>query len=604
MKIGFEITTATGKTTRYSLPFSIAVLSDLSAGRNVLRLRDRKFREITPDSFDALLERKSPAIEVPLLLPDEGAEGRTITARLEFRSIVDFEPEAVARRIPEIARFVRYKVSHVELLSAAQADYNLEDVIKEFVLNADLRSEYERRGQDALSGLPCWIQARSRLSPERLDVLTAQIADFVAYGRYFRPRVAQEPANLLSAATDHVDGTVQRLIGQVLGHPDFRRLEAAWRSLHYLVNETRGLTGVRIAVFDCSKQELINDQLRAAEPRYSTLYRHLVDEALGTFGAQPFGLLVGDYEFSHRPDDVTLLSDLAELCEAAEAILATAANAAIFDLDQMAELHRPRDLAAVFRRGEYTDWQAFRARLSSRRVVMVVPRFLLREPYDQMAFSLEPVVFTERDHADAVSRCLWANGAFALAVAAARSYQRSGWFGQAKGMDSASPADPLTELPQVWAERLRTEVPLTETRVAELLDLGFTPLCSAEGSAMLGFIGLATCHSRRSDPALGWRNQPCASPDALLSFGRLVHHLKRFGQEKFSAHLDGPTVLRLLDDWIRTIDFSDSSLSDEVEFELQPPAAGRRDYAIRVLGSCGNGEARAYLAASIGLVLA
>ena len=52
MKIKFEMTTAAGRSAAYALPFSIGVLSDLSAGRNDVTLRDRRFREVNPESFD------------------------------------------------------------------------------------------------------------------------------------------------------------------------------------------------------------------------------------------------------------------------------------------------------------------------------------------------------------------------------------------------------------------------------------------------------------------------------------------------------------------------------------------------------------------------
>jgi type VI secretion system protein ImpC len=275
----------------------------------------------------------------------------------------------------------------------------------------------------------------------------------------------------------------------------------------------------------------------------------------------------------------------------------------MFDLARLAELHKPRDLAAVFQRGEYAEWHDFRGRVSARRVVIVVPHFLLREPYENVPFSLDPVVFTEHDHADAVARCLWANGAFALAVATARSYQRTGWFTQAKGMDSASPADPQIGLPQAWVETLRTDIPLSEARVAELHDLGFTALCSAEGSAMLGFEGFATCYGRKPDAALNWRKQPGTSLEALLSFGRLIHHLRRFAQEKFSAHLDVPTLLQLLDTWLKSIDFSESTLDGEIDLELRPPAAGQREFAIEVIAPWRAGQGRATLTAVVNVPL-
>ncbi len=606
MKIKFDMTSAGGRTVSYALPFSIGVLSDLSAGKNNLPLRERKFREVRPDSFDDLLKRKNPSLQVQLSLND-GQDGmHTALAELSFQSIVDFEPEAIALRIPDIARSVRVKTNLVNLLTSVERDYNLEDVIKEFALNPGLREDFAGRGAEALNGLPCWVQAKSRLSLERLDMLTAQIADFVDYGQYFKPRVMREPINLLRNAIDHVDGYIQSLIGQVVGNEDFRRLEASWRSLHYLVHETADLPNVRVAVLDCSKREVTREFIKFSGLLvHSAFYRLIVDDNFYTAGARPFGLLIGDYDFSHLPQDVDTLEQFADVCEPAQAIFVTCVGSATFDLPQMSGLHKLRDLAKGFRHDDYARWNAFRASPSARRIAIVVPKFLLREPYEKMPFSLDPVTFTERDHIDAASRSLWANGAFALAVAAARSLQRTGWFGQMRGTDCASPTNPTNGLSDAWAAALRTEVPLTEVHVAELLALGFTSLCSAEGSAMMGFSAFTTCYSKKPDPVANnsWRRQPASGFEALLCFGRLVHHLKRLCQEKLSANLDKDTQLQIIATWLETIDFSESPLQDPFELELHPQSPGDRLFEIEIITAYREGDALASLAATVPVLL-
>ena len=605
MKIKFDMTTAAGRSATYALPFSIGVLSDLSAGKNDLPMRERRFREVKPESFDSLLKRKNPTLQVELSYNDGQGGMRTTTSQISFQSIVDFEPEAIAQRIPEIDRFVRFKSSFVNLLSAIELDYNLEDVIKEFALTPGLRDKFARLGADALDGLPCWTQAKSRLSLERLDMLTAQITDFVEYGQYFEPRVMHEPINLLRGAIDHVDGYIQSLIGQVVGNEEVRQLEASWRSLHYLVHETADLPDVRVAVLDCTKRDVTRDFRRAVEIQHSVLYRHIVDDNFYTSGARPFGLLIGDYDFSHQPEDVDTLHSFSDLCETAQAVFATSASPITFDLQHMSELHKLRDLAKGFKRDDYARWNAFRLSPSARRIAMVVPKFLLRGPYEKVPFSLDPVAFTERDHIDAASRSLWGNGAYALAVASGRSLQRTGWFGQMRGTDSASPINSSNALPDIWAITLRTEASLTEAHVAELLALGFTSLCSAEGSAMMGFPALTTCYGKKPDPAASnnWRRQIGTSLEALLCFGRLVHHLKRLCQEKLSANLDSDTQLQIIDTWLKTIDLSESPLQGEFELELRPYSPGNRLFQIDIVMACREGETLGSLAATVPLLL-
>ncbi len=84
------------------IPFVMGVLADLSGMPEdpLPKMQARRFVEITPDNFDAVLDSMKPrvAFSVENKLSDDPNAGK-IGVDLTFKSIEDFEPEQVARRV-------------------------------------------------------------------------------------------------------------------------------------------------------------------------------------------------------------------------------------------------------------------------------------------------------------------------------------------------------------------------------------------------------------------------------------------------------------------------------------------------------------------------
>src|SRR5690242_7827520 len=84
------------------LPFVMGVLGDFSGQPTepLPRLKDRKFVEVNPDNFDTVLESMKPhlAFSVENKLSEDPNAGQ-IKVDLNFKSLDDFSPDAVARQV-------------------------------------------------------------------------------------------------------------------------------------------------------------------------------------------------------------------------------------------------------------------------------------------------------------------------------------------------------------------------------------------------------------------------------------------------------------------------------------------------------------------------
>jgi type VI secretion system protein ImpB len=132
------------------LPFVMGVLGDFSGQPEepLARLKDRKFVEITLDNFDAVLASMKPhlAYFVENKLSEDPDAGR-IGVNLRFKSMDDFEPEAVARQIKPLNELLELRTKLADLRGSLQGNEKLDDILLETVKSEEkmnkLKAEVE-----------------------------------------------------------------------------------------------------------------------------------------------------------------------------------------------------------------------------------------------------------------------------------------------------------------------------------------------------------------------------------------------------------------------------------------------------------------------------
>jgi type VI secretion system protein ImpB len=123
-----------GATRQIELPFVMGVLSDLSGkpAQPLPPVDQRKAVEIDVDNFDERLKAMQPrvAFNVPNTLTSEGNLG----VQLEFESMDDFSPAAVARRVEPLRRLLDARTQLTNLLTYMDGKSQAEELINR-VLN-------------------------------------------------------------------------------------------------------------------------------------------------------------------------------------------------------------------------------------------------------------------------------------------------------------------------------------------------------------------------------------------------------------------------------------------------------------------------------------
>lgn len=292
---------------------------------------------------------------------------------------------------------------------------------------------------------------------------------------------------------------------QVVRHPDFQRLEAAWRGLAYLLDECPPADDVRIEVLDASRAELVADLQRAPAVHETTIGR-LVLEREGA----PFSCVLSDLEFGAADEDLELLEHLAQIASLAHAPLIAAPSPAMFGLPDFASLASREELEGRFADDAHERWKRFRASEDAGHVALCVPRILLRD-----AFGRYPGI----DALDP-ARYLWGSAAWALGSRIATAFATHGWCAHIHGVEGGGLVERLpvhtfsTEEGDIVLQ-CPTEAPLADRRERELAALGFATLVHCRGTPNAAFLSVPSCQAGEGSRA----------PELphLLAVGRFAH---------------------------------------------------------------------------------
>jgi type VI secretion system protein ImpC len=369
--------------------------------------------------------------------------------------------------------------------------------------------------------------------------------------------ISRDTIVMIQTQIARIDELLSKQLDEILHHPDFQKLEASWRGLHYLVMNTETSTRLKLRLLPATKAEIFKDLDQAIEFDQSVLFKKVYEEEYGTFGGFPFSVLVGDYEFGRHPQDMALLEKISGVAAAAHAPFIAGAAPRLFDMDSFTELANPRDLAKVFESTELIKWRSFQVSEDSRYVTLVMPHILLRLPYGANTVPLEDFKLEEdvdgKDH----SRYLWGNAAYALAQRITNAFALYGWCAAIRGVEGGGmvqglPAHTFKTDEGDVALKCPTELAITDRREKELDTLGFIALCHCKGTDYAAFFGGQTTQKPRTydTNAANANARISARLPYLLAASRFAHYLKVICRDKIGSFQTKETLALYLNRWI------------------------------------------------------
>jgi len=426
------------------------------------------------------------------------------------------------------------------------------------------------------------------------------VKEFIAQVLQGEMTVSRDAEAMINARIAQIDHLVSIQLNEIIHHPTFQKLEATWRGLRYVLEQSETSEMLKIKVLNVSKRELLRDLQRAVEFDQSAMFKKIYEEEFGVFGGHPFAALLGDYEFGKGPEDIELLERVSQTAAAAHAPFISSASPDMFNLDSFTQLDQPRDLGKVFDTTEYARWKGFRSSEDSRYIALTCPRILLRVPFGKGGATVDAFNFEEGVDGSDHSKYLWGNAAWALGARLTNAFALYGWCAAIRGVEGGGLVEALpvhnfyTDEGDV-AMKCPTEVPITDRREKELADMGFAPLVHCKGTDYAAFFSVQSCQKPKlyDSEAANANARLSTQLPYILAVSRFAHYLKAMMRDKIGSFMSRTDCERWLNQWVQQYVTPDDTASPAVK--AQHPLREARIEVFEVAGKPGVYRAVAFL---------
>ena len=384
--------------------------------------------------------------------------------------------------------------------------------------------------------------------------------------------VSKDAEVMINARIAQIDHLVSLQLNEVLHNAIFQKLEASWRGLKYVLDQSETSDKLKIKVLNVTKKELLRDLQRAPEFDQSAMFKKVYEEEYGVFGGAPFSALIGDFEFGRGPEDIELLEKVSQVASAAHAPFLTAASPEMINLDSFTSIDAPRDMAKVFDSSEYAKWKSFRQSEDSRYVGLCLPHVLSRLPYGKNGVQIDAFNYEEGVDGTDHSKYLWGNAAYALGARLTQAFALYGWCAAIRGVEGGGlveglPTHNFTTDSGDVALKCPTEAPITDRREKELADLGFIPLVHCKGTDYAAFFSVQSSQKPKvyDNEAANANARLATQLPYIFAVSRFAHYLKSMMRDKIGSFMSRTDCERFLNQWITNYVTPDDTASAYVK---------------------------------------
>ncbi|MEW5766496.1 MAG: type VI secretion system contractile sheath large subunit [bacterium] len=543
-----------GKGQIYSMPLKLLVLSeltprDIQTGISSDRLQRVR---INKDNFNEVMEQFN--LRVVLEIPNRLADApQDLLIELSLENIKSFRPEAIVEQVTELRDLWRIRQLLVDLRERKVSRREVQQCLSDWRGSSALREQIKMAlstspaapqptrapsqpskvkpptSKDALDTLFDMVEVPETLSkpapsPRPVSSTLGEVISLIAGSQ-----PSEEPVNAqaVAAVIADLDATLSAPVNEILHHPEFRRLESAWRGLKFLVDRTDFREDIQIEVLSLSKDSLSRT---FDEYIFQPEYEKITDASVS--------VIIADYEFDNSPPDIDLLRELSEKVERLQTPFISSIGPSFFvSPSAIPGTHEVGAPSAIFEGPEHIKWKGFRRTESSRWLALVFNRFLLRLLYGVEGNRVKVYQAGSAFDFQEETEYLWGNPVWALASLLTASFARTGWCTQIIGVRYGAIENlPVWEYPRRNSHEkvsMPLEFLLPEQKQSDLAENGIIALtCRVNSDAAIVF-SAPTVHlpERYAEAAESLKSVRRAALSYQLFASRITHYVERIQGE-------------------------------------------------------------------------
>ena len=497
------------KSVEVELPFRLLVLGDYTLNESSEYFSDQEPVVLKTPGIDSLFLRYQPEITLTVknCLVDDGS---SLALSFRFRTLKDFDPDQLVRNSRELSSIIKFIT--------------------------DLGDVLQQSGQSGIDTESIDSTMLSILNAEGISVDSLNASN-----------------DKLSWLISSLEIRIKSQLDELLHDERFMQLEAAWRSISFLVERTDFTENCEIAVLNISKSALLADFEDSPEIVRTQYYHAVYTSEFGQFGGKPYAAVIADYEFGPSSKDVWLLQRVASVSAISHAPFIAAASALFFSIDSYTRFSKLRDIKSIFEQPSYTKWTSFRTTSDARYIGLTLPSFLLRQTH---SIAVGPIEYRESVRRNTVSMC-WGNAAFAFASRLVDSFARYRWClnitgkqdGRVSGLSVTGSA-----VGGMHTGKIPTQFLLTDKRESDVVAQGFIPLSVHKGDDMAAFYSAYSVQSfteGEHNDAHDISARLGAQLPYLLIVSRISHYIKMMQREHIGSWRNRREIDQSLNNWLR-----------------------------------------------------
>jgi type VI secretion system protein ImpC len=394
------------------LPFRLLVVGNFT-GHRTSGLTDRKPVFVDRDEFENVMAKVAPR----LTLPGAGGKDEVLT----FQSLEDFEPDSLYSRLGSFKELR-------DLSSRLNDSRGFEEAA------AVIRGWIGESSAPAAEPPPSPPQAQKSGAELLADILgepaptvktpvnpLASDWDKFLHG-IVQPHLVERPNPKKADYEAVLEEATGARMRSILHHPDFQALEAAWRSVFFLIRRLPTDEDLKVYLLDLSASEIDQDLTRDEQ---SILLREVVIKTVGTQGGQPWVALVLLDDFGKTTADLERLGKLTVVSAQARTPVLAAVSPKLLGCPSLtgepdARQWKP-DVNLI------GLWNELRGLAETKYLGAVMPRVLMRLPYGDGGATTDRTSFEELPPGSPHEHFLWGAGSVALGLLLAEGFVQSGW---------------------------------------------------------------------------------------------------------------------------------------------------------------------------------
>jgi len=140
---------------KIELPFVMGVMSDLSGnspGVEKVDIKDRKFLDIDMDNIDNRMAAIQPGVSFRVTNKLSENSDEKMSVNLQFNKMADFDPAAVARQVPALAKLLEARTHLANLMRYMDGKVAAEESLKKLLADPQLMLALKNRAESTDGG--------------------------------------------------------------------------------------------------------------------------------------------------------------------------------------------------------------------------------------------------------------------------------------------------------------------------------------------------------------------------------------------------------------------------------------------------------------------